>query len=86
MKKFFSIIPIILICLAVGCTEPYDDTEIRNDIKDLQGFSGLDAETTIVCIRNVDVTSTFFRKNESQKMFENSEDMLRALLAYESKK
>ena len=56
------------------------------DIKDLQGFSGLDAETTIVCIRNVDVTSTFFRKNESQKMFENSEDMLRALLAYESKK
>ena len=36
MKKFFSILPIILICLVVGCTEPYDDTEIRTDIKDLQ--------------------------------------------------
>ena len=56
------------------------------DIKDLPGFSGLDAENTIVCIRNVDVTSMVFRKGESQKLFENSEDMLRTILAYESKK
>ncbi len=56
------------------------------DIKDLPGFSGLDAENTVVCIRKIDLTTSFFRKGESQKMFENSEDMLRALLAYESKK
>ena len=56
------------------------------DIKDRPGFAGLDAENTIVCIRNVDVTSMIFRKGESQKLFENSEDMLRALLANESKK
>ena len=56
------------------------------DIKDLPGFAGLDAENTIVCIRNVDVTSMIFRKGESQKLFENSETMLRAILAYESKK
>ena len=56
------------------------------DIKDLPGFAGLDAENTIVCIRNVDVTSMIFRKSESQKLFENSENMLRALLAHESKK
>ena len=56
------------------------------DIKDLPGFAGLDAENTIVCIRNVDVTSMIFRKSESQKLFENSETMLRALLAHESKK
>ena len=56
------------------------------DIKDLPGFAGLDAENTIVCIRNVDVTSMVFRKGESQKLFENSEDMLRTILAYESKK
>ena len=52
------------------------------DIKDLPGFAGLDAENTIVCIRNVDVTSMVFRKSESQKLFANSEDMLRELLSY----
>ena len=54
------------------------------DIKDLPGFAGLDAENTIVCIRNVDVTSMVFRKSESQKLFANSEDMLRELLSYKS--
>ena len=54
------------------------------DIKDLPGFAGLDAENTIVCIRNVDVTSMVFRKSESQKLFANSEAMLRELLSYKS--
>ena len=54
------------------------------DIKDLPGFAGLDAENTIVCIRNVDVTSMIFRKSESQKLFKNSEAMLRELLSYKS--
>ena len=36
MKKLFSIIPIFLTLLVVGCTKPYDDSEIRADIADLQ--------------------------------------------------
>ena len=36
MKKLFSIIPVFLTLLVVGCTKPYDDSEIRADIADLQ--------------------------------------------------
>ena len=36
MRKLLSILPAILLCLMVGCAEPYDDTAIREDIEDLQ--------------------------------------------------
>ena len=36
MRKLLSILPTILLCLMVGCAEPYDDTAIREDIEDLQ--------------------------------------------------
>ena len=36
MKKLSTILPIAMMCLAVGCAEPYDDSAIRSDIEDLQ--------------------------------------------------
>ena len=55
------------------------------DIKDLPGFAGLDDEDTVLCIRNVSAMSTISTKKTSEEQFANSEDMLRALLAYEKK-
>ena len=55
------------------------------DIKDLPGFAGLDAENTVLCIRNVSAMSIISNKKTSEKQFANSEDMLRALLAYQKK-
>ena len=53
------------------------------DIKGLPGFSGIDAENTVVCIRNIDALSLMVNKKESEQNFANAEDMLRALLSYE---
>ena len=36
MKKLSTILPIAMMCLAVGCAEPYDDSAIRSDIEDLK--------------------------------------------------
>lgn len=51
-------------------------------IKDLPGLSSLDAEDTVICIRNVSAMSQMFSKKESQKHFARGEELLRALLSY----
>lgn len=53
------------------------------DIKELPGFSHLDAEDTVVCIRRVSAMSVMVAGKASQRQFENGEKMLRAILAYE---
>jgi len=53
------------------------------DIKDLPGFDGLDAEDTVVCIRQISAMSSMFTRKESERHLANGERMLRALLSYE---
>ncbi len=53
------------------------------DIKELPGFNHLDAEDTVVCIRQVSAMSVMVAGKASQRQFENGEKMLRAILAYE---
>ena len=53
------------------------------DIKELPGFSHLDAEDTVVCIRRVSAMSVMVAGKASQRQFENGEKMLRAILSYE---
>ena len=52
------------------------------DIKDMPGISALDADDTVVCIRQISALSSIFSKSESERQFERSEDFLRNLLAY----
>ena len=52
-------------------------------IKDLPGLSALDAEDTVVCIRNVSAMSQMFSKKESLEQFKHGEELLKALLSYE---
>ena len=53
-------------------------------IKDLPGFDLLDAEDTIVCLRNVSAASSMFNKAESREQLSRAEDMMREMLAYSS--
>ena len=52
------------------------------DVKDLPGISVLNAEDTIVCIRNVSAMSSMFGKDESEVQFARGEDLLRTILSY----
>lgn len=52
------------------------------DFKDMPGIDALDAEDTVVCIRNVGAMSSMFSKKESAEQFARGEELLRAILAY----
>ena len=55
------------------------------NIKDMPGLSNLDADDTIVCIRNISAMSSMFSKKQSEIQFARSEDFLRALLSCSGK-
>lgn len=52
------------------------------DVKDLPGISQLNAEDTVVCIRNVSAMSSMFGRETSEEQFHRGEDMLRNILSY----
>ena len=52
------------------------------DIKNMPGLSSLDAEDTVVCIRNVSAASTMFGKETSAEQFQRGEELLRRILSY----
>ena len=56
------------------------------DVKDLPGISLLDADDTVVCIRNVSAMSSMFGRDTSEEQFRRGEDMLRTILSYTSSK
>ena len=53
------------------------------DLADIPGLSALDAEDTVICIRNVSAMSSIFGKSASEEQFKRGEDMLRKLLSCE---
>ena len=50
-------------------------------IKDMPGLAGLDAEDTVVCIRNVSAMSSIFGRETSEVQFKRGEELLRAILS-----
>ena len=51
------------------------------ELSDMPGFSSLDAEDTVVCIRNVSAMSAMFGKKASEEQFERGEELLRTILS-----
>ena len=52
------------------------------DVKNMPGLSSLDAEDTVVCIRNVSAASSIFGKETSTEQFQRGEELLRKILSY----
>ena len=53
------------------------------DFSEMPGISGVDAEDTVVCIRNVSAMSSVFGRETSEEHFRRSEELLREILAYQ---
>lgn len=52
------------------------------DVGDMPGISALDAEDTVVCIRNVSAMSFMFGRETSEEQFRRGEELLRKILSY----
>ncbi len=50
------------------------------DLSNMPGLSALDAEDTVVCIRNVSAMSSIFGTSASEEQFARGEELLRAIL------